>query len=152
MPTTGREDSDTLRLRITVIDPPPGILWALQLGREEIVAPTARTKTLITFDFTVEVVAGDSPGTFRLRGPAVQGRPGERFVYLRMGSYAGQAGVSGWRAKISLEGITSRLLEAARAKPGRVLEARFAGTARNGGPACATVPLLGDGWNVESAR
>src|SRR6187549_2701512 len=95
---------DTLALRITVVDPPPDILWALQLGRDEIVQPTDRTKTRITFDFTVEVVDGDAPARFRLRGPAVQGRPGERFVYLRMGSYAGQDGASGWRAKISLEG------------------------------------------------
>jgi hypothetical protein len=138
--------TDTLALRITVVDPPPGILWALQLGREEIVPPTASTKSRITFDFTVEVAPGDK---FRLRGPAVQGRPGERFVYLRMGSYAGQAGASGWRAKISLEGITRKLVDAAKAKH---LEARFAGTAKNGGPACASVPLLGAGWSVGGNR
>jgi len=138
----------TLALRITVVDPPPGILWALQLGRDEIVQPTASTKSRITFDFAIEVVDGDSPQKFRLRGPAVQGRPGERFVYLRMGSYAGQEGAAGWRAKISLEGITRKLIDAARAKRSGKLEARFAGTAKNGGPACASVPLQGTGWSV----
>lgn len=139
---------ETLPLRITVVDPPLAIQWALQLGRDEIVQPTAITKGRITFDFTIEVVAGDSPAKFRLRGPAVQGRPGERFVYLRMGSYAGQDGAPGWRAKISLEGITRKLVDAALAKRSRVLEARFAGTAKNGGPACATVSLLAPGWSV----
>ena len=147
--TRSNTSTDTLRLRIVVVDPPPGILWALQLGRDEIVQPSASTKTRITFDFAVEVVAGNPSGTFRLRGPAVQGRPGARFVYLRMGAYAGQAGASGWRAKISLEGITRKLVDAAKAKH---LEARFAGTDKNGGPACASVPLLGAGWSVGGSR
>jgi len=149
VPTASKTSpADTLALRITVLDPPPGILWALQLGSDEIVQPSASTKTRITFDFAVDVVAGDSPAAFRLRGPAVQGKPGARFVYLRMGSYAGQAGASGWRAKISLESITRKLIDAAQAKRSGVLEARFAGTAKNGGPACASVPLLGAGWSL----
>ncbi len=118
-----------LCLRITVVDPPPGIAYALQLGRDQLVEPTSQTKKRITFDFTVEVVDG------KLRGPAVQGKPGARFVYIGIGSYAGQPG-PGWRAKVSLEGI----------KPSaKRLEARFAGTGRNGTPACASVPLL-EGW------
>ena len=117
------------RLRITVVDPPPGLAYALQLGRDELVEPTSRTKARITFDFTVDVVDG------KLRGKAVQGKPDARFVYIGIGSYAGQAG-PGWRAKVTLEGI----------KPSaKRLEARFAGTGKNGAPACATVPLL-EGW------
>ena len=68
--------ADALALRITVVDPPPNISWALQLGRDELVEPAASTKARISFDFSVEVVAGDSPGEFRLRGPAVQGQSG----------------------------------------------------------------------------
>jgi len=137
------------RLRITVVDPPPDISWALQLGRDELVKPTASTKARISFDFSVEVVTGDSPGAFRLRGPAVQGRAGERFVYLCIGAYAGQVGApAGWRAKISLEAITRKLLDAVKAKRSGVLEAQVAGTARDGGPSRASVPLLGEGWRI----
>jgi len=47
------------------------------------------------------------------------------------------------RAKVPLAGITDALIAT-----GEILEARFAGTARDGGPACATVPLLDGGWHA----
>jgi hypothetical protein len=144
-----KSSTKSLALRIIVVDPPPNILWALQLGRDEIAQPSYSTNSRIRFDFTVEVVDDSSKGTFRLRGPAVQGRPGERFVYLRIGTYAGQTGTDvARRAKIGLEGITLKLLDAVRSRRGGVLEVQFAGTDSKGGAACATVPLLGKGWHV----
>jgi hypothetical protein len=149
VPATKKSSAETLSLRITVVDPPPDILWALQLDRDEVVKPTFGTKTRISFDFTVDIVEDSSTAGFRLRGPAVQGRPGERFVYLRIGAYAGQVGISaGWRAKIRLAGISRKLVAAVKAKRSGVLEVEFAGTSPKGGPACATVPLLGAGWRV----
>ena len=150
MPVTKKTSAETLSLRITVVDPPPDILWALQLRQDELVKPTSNTKTRISFDFTVDVVEISSSRGFRLRGPAVQGRPGERFVYLRIGVYAGQVGTPiARRAKIGLEGISRKLVEAAKKKRSGVLEVQFAGTDRKGEPACATVPLLGAGWHVK---
>ena len=137
----------SLPLRITVVDPPPGIAWALQLGRDQLVAPTSRTAREISFDFTVDVVE-DAAGKFRLRGPAVQGKPGERFVYLCTGTYAGQYDApSGGRAKISLEGINRQMIDTIKAKGSGLLHVQFAGTGRNGHVAGATVPLLGEGWH-----
>lgn len=149
MPITNKSPRETLSLRIIVVDPPPNILYALQLGQDEIVQPTASTKGRIVFDFTVEVVEDASPKGFRMRGSAVQGRPGGRFVYLRIGIYAGQVGTPiGRRAKIGLEGISRKLVDAVKAKRSGVLEVQFAGKDRKGEPACATVPLLGEGWRV----
>ena len=150
MPVPKKTSAETLSLRITVVDPPPDILWALQLGRDEQVKPNLISSNRISFDFTVDVVKDSSSAGFRLRGPAVQGRPGGRFVYLRIGAYAGQVGtVIARRAKIGLEGITSELVKEVRAKRSGVLEVRFAGADRKGDPACATVPLLGAGWQVK---
>jgi hypothetical protein len=150
VPTAKKKVSvDSLALRIVVVDPPPNVLWALQLGSDENVMPSSSTEDSISFDFGVEVVEGESKGDFRLRGPAVQGRPGGRFVYLRIGTYAGQAGTDvARRAKISLEGISAKILAAVKSKRGGVLEVRFTGTDSKGGAACATVPLLGSGWYV----
>jgi hypothetical protein len=142
-----RSSTESLALRIIVVNPPPSILWTLQLGQDEMVKPSSATKSRISFDFSVEVV--DAKGAFRLRGPAVQGRPGERFVYLRIGAYAGQTGTDvARRAKIGLEGITLELVDAVRTKRAGVLEVQFAGSDSRGGAACATVPLLGNGWYV----
>jgi hypothetical protein len=44
---------------------------------------------------------------------------------------------------VPLSDITEKLI-----RSGRRLEARFNGTARDGGPACATVPLLDGGWRT----
>jgi hypothetical protein len=72
-----------------------------------------------------------------------------RFLYLNSGQRAGQAD-SCWdrRAKVSIAGITRQLLDRLRQRPGARLEARIAGTAPDGGPACATVPLLNGGWQI----
>ena len=141
--------TEPLPLRITVLKSPPGILWALQLGANELVKPSASTKSQISFDFTLDVVPDATVVGFRLAGPAVQGRVGERFVYLCIGAYAGQLDTQiGRRAKIRLEGITRKLIAASKAKRGGRLEVEFAGTDSKGGPACATVPLLGKGWHV----
>jgi hypothetical protein len=87
-------------------------------------------------------------GVARLLGKLAHGSPSERFLYVCSGTCAGQVH-SCWtrRAKIGLSGISSALLQALQAAPSLRLEARFAGRAKDGGPACATVPLLG-GWRV----
>lgn len=149
MPKPKKRVTEPLALRIAVIEPPPGILWALQLGQAELVKPTASSKSRIAFDFTVDVIPDDSAAGFRLGGPAVQGRAGERFVYLCSGAYAGQLDTPiGRRAKVRLEGINRKLIAASKARRGGTLEVRFAGTDSKGGAACATVPLLGKGWGV----
>ena len=72
-----------------------------------------------------------------------------RFVYLNSGTLAGEAhSVFTRRAKVSLMTITREQVLQTLQLPGRVLEVRINGTGKDGTPACATVPLLGDGWRV----
>jgi len=137
-----------LPLRITVVHPPSGVSFRLQQGKSDLVEPTQAADDHLSFDFTVRV-GGDRTGAPNFLGPFTQGPSAKRFVYVNSGTLAGQAG-SRWtrRAKVHLEGISWELIERALASPGTVLEARIAGTARDGGPACATVPLLDGGWRI----
>jgi hypothetical protein len=136
-------------LRIAVVRPPPGVVWAVQSGRNDLIEPSERTDTRIVFDVTVRVGAPRAGGGPTLLGSVTQGPPTARFLYVNSGKRAGQA-ASSWdrRAKVPLTGVTRELLESVERHPGARLEARIAGTAADGGPACATVPLLDGGWRV----
>jgi hypothetical protein len=141
----------SLPLRITLIKPPPGVQLCLQRGKDDLVPPTSDSGENVSFDFTVNIANNRNDGPPNFRGPFVQGPTGGRFIYLNSGIYAGHSD-SYWsrRAKVPLSGITWELIEEALSKSGVLLEARISGTAKDGGPACATVPLLEDGWSVRN--
>jgi hypothetical protein len=136
-----------IALRVTVVDPPADVVFAIQRGRSELHEPTRSSGGSVSFDFTARVRSTSKEVT--LLGPFTQGPPATRFVYVNSGTYAGDA-ASCWsrRAKVPLAGITPELIRQLEQAPGSSLEARIAGTAQDGGPACASVPLLGDGWRV----
>jgi hypothetical protein len=143
-----RSDERELPLRIVVLRPPPGVTFAVQRGRSGLLAPTDASAEALAFDLTVRV-APRGDGTVNVLGEFAQGPPADRFVYLNVGTSAGQAG-SCWtrRAKVKTAGITPALVAETLATPGAVLEARIAGTGRDGTPCCATIPLLDGGWRV----
>ena len=136
-----------LSLRISVRHPPRGVAFAVQRGREALLAPSVQTPEVLVFDFTVrigEAPAGTSP---RFLGPYTQGPPAARFVYVNAGQSAGQH-ESCWRrrAKIPLGGITAVSIQAATRTSGGRLETEFHGTGPDGGPTCATVKSIR--WRV----
>lgn len=118
----------------------------MQRGRDQLVPPTSVTGRAVTFELEAQVKPRPDGG-FSLLGPEMQGPPAARFIYVNVGTSAGQLG-SPWtrRAKISLVSITAETLADLAELPGGVLEARFSGRDRKGEPACATVKLLGEGW------
>ena len=139
-------------LRLVVERPPQGVAVAVQRGRtavSSLVLPTASAPAEAVFELSVRVRPGPPPV---LSGDVVQGPPAGRFLYVTWGVRAGQP-ESRWdrRAKISLTGIGPSSIDAVRASRGRTLEARIAGVGRDGGPACASVPLIGEGWRVAEA-
>jgi hypothetical protein len=142
-----------LPLRIILVHPPRDVVFCLQRGKTEIVSPVRATGDDIAFDFSLRVRDGRPDGLPNFLGPFAQGPPAGRFVYVNSGTSAGAAD-SCWtrRAKVPLSGISWPMIEEAMATPGAVLEARIAGAARDGGPACATVPLLEGGWRIAKAR
>lgn len=136
-----------LIVRIRIDAPLPGVAWALQLGRTDLLPPTTGA-TQLEFETTVRVVIGTN-GELDFRGPAVQGPRGGRFIYLTSGARAGQLG-SQWsrRAKVSLEGLRPLLAQERDGTTATFGEATIGGTSRDGGPACASVPLLEGGWRL----
>ena len=134
-------------LRIAVIRPPRGVAIQIQKGRDELTPPKVKTDNQIVFDFPVSVDL--SSGSPNFLGKFAQGPKTARFVYVNSGTMAGQPD-SCWtrRAKISLMSISQAMIEDVLANGDLCLEARFYGMARDGGPACASVKLLGEGWTV----
>jgi hypothetical protein len=137
-----------LTLRIILEAPPPGIDFGLQegSGNDYKTAQTQRSKTSdLTFTFTVRAKQ-NTDGTPNFLGPFSQGPTHGRFVYIDIGTYAGQTGTS-WarRLKVPLSGITWEMVKKASASGG-VLETRVPGTGRDGGPNCATVKPFA-GWS-----
>lgn len=130
-------------LRIIVENPP--VRFAVQRGKNELLEANSASAKQLVFDFSVRA-RDDGSAAPNFLGPFAQGPVGGRFVYVNSGTMAGEPG-SQWtrRAKVPLGGITWSLIKKA---AGSVIEVRIDGTARDGGPACATVPLLGAGWKV----
>ena len=134
--------------RIVVVAPPAGVAFALQRGRQELSGVAKSSGTDLQFDFTFFVVRG-ADGVLRFSGECVQGPSGGKFVYVTSGARAGQLG-SPWtrRAKVGLQTLSWATVEDVTQESGSTLQARIAGLSRDGGPACATVPLLDEGWTV----
>jgi hypothetical protein len=141
-------------LRITVLQPPDDVTFRVQRGKTnfadpDLLGPARSSSRETAFEFHVRIgprVAGRPPNFL---GEFVQGPPAARFVYLNSGKLAGQAD-SPWerRAKIPLTSITWKQVDAVLAGSGAVLEARVQGLGRDGGPICASVSLMGGGWQL----
>jgi hypothetical protein len=98
-------------------------------------APAARWET------DVRVVDGD------VRGPAVQGKKGDRFVYLAWGDLSGDGFEMFRRAKLMLDRVDDGLVAEAE-RTGRSLVAEVRLTDERGGPLCARVDPPAVRWSV----
>jgi hypothetical protein len=137
----GRE----LKLRLTLVAPPAGVLFSLQDARSQPVDAAMADGRDLSLDLTVRMDEGPSGPVWL--GPFVRNSERGRFVYFASGAQAGQAETL-WsrRGKVMLATLPVELAREA-VESGRRLEARVQGTGRDGGPACATVKLL-DGWRA----
>jgi Family of unknown function (DUF5990) len=140
-----------LTLRIILEKPPKDVDFGLQKGRgaNYETTQTQRSKGKdLSFEFTAGVKSPGklAPPTFL--GPFMQGPPEARFLYIDIGTYAGQMG-SCWsrRLKIPLNGITWDMIDRLRADSKLILETRVPGTGKDGGPNCATVKPF-EGWKI----
>lgn len=131
---------DGLQIRIVALDPPfrsdHGVLFGLQ-DRDEVAAPVLADRTT-TFATHVDLVdpAGTAPD---FRGEHVQGRKGDRFLYLSWGiAGPSEPFVMFARAKIKLAGIPLDLIELA-ADSDVELVCELRATNHKGEPASGTI-------------
>ncbi|RYE04047.1 MAG: hypothetical protein EOP61_02195 [Sphingomonadales bacterium] len=133
-----RAEQIEIRLRIVIAQPVPGVAHSLQSGDDRVLDPKiSAAGEALAFDFPVRV--GPGPKFF---GDQVRREgPQRRFVYIRIGTMAGDH-LSPWsrRMKIDIHDIPPQLLD--RAMAGGVVELVVNGTGRDGTPACATVPTI----------
>ena len=136
-----------VKLRIVLEKPPPGVDFGLQKGsgsNYETVGTQRSTGEDLQFECSAIASADSDRSTLRFSGPYVQGSTGSRFLYVDIGTYAGQKD-SCWsrRLKIPLAGIPSGLLTAA----DPTLEARICGTGEDQTPSCGTANPF-PGWTL----
>lgn len=95
----------------------------------------------------LECVTKATPAGVEVTGPYVQGRPGDRFVYLSWGT-VGEDGVFAMfrRAKLMLSSIDPETLDAG-VRAGRLL-ARVRLTDAKGNPTCARLRAPDVEWSV----
>lgn len=130
-----KRDQVEIRARITIEHPVPGVLHSLQSKQRHSLDPKRSVSgEALSFDFPLRI--GPGPKYF---GDQVQREgPERRFVYIRVGTAAGEHG-SLWsrRMKIDIHDTDPALLD--QAMRGGVLTFTVEGTAKDGSPACATV-------------
>jgi hypothetical protein len=124
-----------MKFRIILEAPPAGIDFGLQSGKgnDYKTLQIQRSKSGdLHFEFELEA----------LRGPLVQGSGNERFVYIDIGTYAGQTNtLCARRLKVQ---VKSELFDG-KTKRWTV---RIPGTGKDGGPTCASVKPF-PGWKPE---
>lgn len=140
-----------LPIRLILVDPPAGVDFGVQRGRGrefETLFVQQRRQRDISFDFSLRVSDIRKDGQPNFLGGFAQGPPTGRFIYIDVGTIAGQKDTP-WsrRMKVPLQGITWDLIRKTIKKPAYRLAARIPGTGKDGGPSCATVRLIGD-WET----
>ncbi|HEX4694409.1 DUF5990 family protein [Sphingomonas sp.] len=135
-----RTDQTEIPVRIIIENPVAGVLHSLQSGDTGVLDPKrSEAGEPLVFDLPVRVAPG--PKFFgdqvRREGPT------RRFVYIRIGTMAGDPS-SEWtrRMKIDVHDIPQDLLDCAMAGAG-VVELTVNGTGKDGTLACATVKVVG---------
>ncbi len=135
----------------------PGLRWScydsihvgVQRQRQaEIVGPVPGDAAEAVFDLPIDVVT-DEAG-FDFRGPVVQGKRGERFLYLSWGQVGPDGAFEMFRrAKLHLPALAERDVAHAARSHSRI-EAVLDLTDERGGPLCAAVRPPRVQWRVST--
>lgn len=135
-------------LMVVLQKPTPGVEYGIQKGKgskyETVQKQLSETADL-SFEIAVPLKFKESNHVM-FTGPFIQGQGNERFIYIDIGTYAGQKNTP-WsrRLKIPVKDITKSMIESL--SPAKLLVAKVPGTGKDGGPTCGTIKPF-DGWRV----
>ena len=140
--------SHEISLKIILENPPAGVVFGIQKGsgnNYETIQKQKSDAAILHFNFTI-TVKWNKDGSPNFLGAIVQCPPGERFIYIDIGTAAGDIN-SVWsrRLKIPLKGITIEMINKLLTGSAMILETKVPGTGKDGGPNCATVKPF-SGW------
>jgi hypothetical protein len=142
-----------ITLQIILIKPTSEVVFGLQKGsgnNYETVQKQMATANDLSFTFTIKVKGDNAKDKLpKLSGSFVQGPTDNKFVYIDIGTYAGQSDtVWSRRLKVPLTGITWKDIESL--STNSILQTSVPGTGKDGGPNCATVKPF-EGWHIKHA-
>lgn len=140
-----------ITLQIILVKPTSGVVFGLQKGsgnNYETVQKQIPASNDLSFTFTIKVKGDRAKDEFpKFSGSFVQGPADGKFVYIDIGTYAGQPHtVWSRRLKIPLTGIGWKDIHSLSGNS--ILQATVPGTGKDGGPNCATVKPFG-GWHLK---
>src|SRR5689334_7725186 len=82
-----------IHLRIVLVKPPEGVDFAVQKGRGHAYEPVQKQRSAgkdLRFEFSINVKGDRKAAAPQFSGPFVQGPPADRFLYIDIGTLAGQ--------------------------------------------------------------
>ena len=143
--------NEQIPLVIVLQQPPAGVDFGLQKGSGNSYETVQKQRSAsgdLYFEFTVTLKRNKDSVDADFKGPFVQGPLQGRFVYIDIGTLAGQTD-SAWsrRLKIPLQGISFDMIDRLQGNEQLHLETRIAGTGKDGGPTCGTVKPF-EGWKI----
>jgi hypothetical protein len=135
-------------IRIILENPPSGVDFGIQKGKGnpyETIQKQRSGKDDLCFECSIGVKTSQASMP-DFTGPYVHGTLSERFIYVDIGTCAGQFD-SVWsrRLKIPLRDISPETIKLLLEGSALVLETKVPGTGKDGGPNCATVKPF-SGW------
>ena len=143
-----------ITLQIILVSPTPKVVFGLQSGsgnNYETIQKQISTSKDLSFTFSIKVKGDRSTDPFpKFAGSFVQGPAGNKFVYIDIGTAAGQFDTI-WsrRLKVPLTGITWKDIDSLSGNS--ILQTSVPGTGRDGGPNCATVKPF-NGWHLKHLK
>jgi hypothetical protein len=140
-----------IKFRIILEKTPLNVCFGLQKGKGtpyETIQKQLGNEQNLSFEGEMQVKR-TAAGSYDFLGDCIQGKTTERFIYIGIGTAAGQLN-SIWsrRLKVPLREITAEMMSKLNENDSFCLETKVPAIGKDGTPNCATVKPF-DGWSIQ---